>query len=42
MTKKKSLNLITHVEIKPVHTSDANALIPAIESTEEQNLKPRS
>ena len=30
------------MEIKPAHTSDANALIPAIESTEEQNLNPRS
>ena len=44
MTKKKkeeSLNLITHVEVKPAHNSDANALIPAIESTEKQNLKPK-
>jgi len=39
--KEQSLNLITHVEVEPSHNSDANALIPAIESTEEQNLKPK-
>ena len=39
--KEESLNLITHVEVEPAHNSDANALIPAIESTEEQNLKPK-
>ena len=38
--KEKSLNLITHVDVEPAHCSDANALIPAIESTGEQNLKP--
>ncbi len=39
--KKQSLNLITHVKVEPSHNSDANALIPAIESTEEQGLKPK-
>ncbi|MCD6584655.1 MAG: transposase, partial [Desulfobacteraceae bacterium] len=39
--KGASLNLITHVEVEPAHNSDANALIPAIESTEKQNLKPK-
>jgi Transposase DDE domain len=39
--KEKTLNLITHVEVEPAHNSDANALIPAIESTEERNLKPK-
>lgn len=39
--KEESLNLITHVEVEPAHHSDANALIPAIESTEEQDLKPK-
>jgi hypothetical protein len=39
--KEESLNLITHVEVEPAHKSDANALIPAIESTERQNLKPK-
>jgi hypothetical protein len=39
--KEQSLNLITHVEVEPSHNSDANALIPAIESTKEQNLKPK-
>ena len=38
---EKSLNLITHVEVEPSHNSDANALVPAIESTKEQNLKPK-
>ena len=39
--KEESLNLITHVKVEPAHNSDANALIPAIESTERQNLKPK-
>lgn len=39
--EEKPLRLITHVEVEPAHKSDANALIPAIESTQEQNLKPR-
>ncbi len=39
--KKESLNLITYVNVEPAHNSDANALIPAIESTEKQNLKPK-
>ena len=39
--RKEVLNLITHVEVEPSHNSDANALIPAIDSTEERNLKPK-
>ncbi len=39
--KEDSLNLITHVEVEPAHNSDANALIPAIESAEKRNLKPK-
>jgi len=39
--KEESLNLITHVEVEPAHNSDANALIPAIESTAQQDLKPK-
>ncbi len=39
--KEKSLNLITHVQVDPAHHSDANALMPAIESAEKQNLKPK-
>ncbi|UCF56334.1 MAG: transposase, partial [Deltaproteobacteria bacterium] len=38
--KEKSLNLITHVQVDPAHESDANALIPAIESTKERGLTP--
>ena len=39
--KENSLNLITHVEVEPAHNSDANELVPAIESTEKRNLKPK-
>ena len=38
--KDQSLELITHVEVEQAHESDANALVPAIESVEERNLKP--
>jgi hypothetical protein len=37
--KDKSLNLITHVEVEPDHNSDANAIVPAIEATEEHEVK---
>ena len=39
--KKKALNLITHINVEPAHNSDTNALIPAIESAEDKNLKPK-
>jgi hypothetical protein len=39
--KEETLNLITHVHVEPAHHSDANALMPAIESVEKQNLKPK-
>jgi len=38
--KEESLNLITHVEVEPAHESDANALIPAIESSKKRGLAP--
>jgi hypothetical protein len=38
--KEGALNLITHVQVDPAHESDANALIPAIESTKDRNLSP--
>ncbi len=38
--KEESLNLITHIEVEPSHKSDANALIPAIESSKERGLAP--
>ena len=38
--KEESLNLITHVDVEPAHESDANALIPAIESSKERGLAP--
>lgn len=35
-----TLNLITHVDVQRACESDANALIPAIESADERNLLP--
>lgn len=39
--KETNLNLITHVAVEPAHNSDANALIPAIESAQKKGLKPK-
>jgi hypothetical protein len=39
--KAQTLNLITHVEVERAHESDANALIPAIESTQQRELAPK-
>ena len=39
--RKKDLNLITYVEVEPAHESDANAIIPAIESTKQSDLAPK-
>ena len=38
--KSKTLNLITHVEVEKACDSDAQALIPAIESTQKRGLGP--
>lgn len=38
--EKKSPNLITHVHVEPAHNSDANALMPAIESARKRDLTP--
>ncbi|MEA3421724.1 MAG: transposase, partial [Acidobacteriota bacterium] len=38
--KSQQLNLITHVEVEPACEHDSNALIPAIESTQERGLAP--
>jgi hypothetical protein len=35
-----ALSLITYVEVEPAHESDANALIPCLESTNERGLAP--
>jgi len=40
-SKDKTLNLITHVQVEPAHESDANALIPAIQSAQERELGPK-
>jgi hypothetical protein len=39
--KHKELNLITYVEVEPADKSDANALMPALESTQENGLAPK-
>jgi hypothetical protein len=39
--KAQTLNLITHVEVERAHESDANALIPAIESVQKKELAPQ-
>ena len=39
-TEEKKLNLITYVEVEPAHKSDANAVVPAIESVKDRNLSP--
>jgi hypothetical protein len=38
--KSKTLNLVTHVELEKASDSDAQALIPAIESTQKRGLGP--
>ena len=38
--KDQSLQLITHIEVEQAHESDANAIVPAIETVEKRNLKP--
>jgi hypothetical protein len=35
------LSLITHIDVEPAHASDANALLPYIETTRKKNLAPR-
>jgi hypothetical protein len=39
--KDKTLNLITHVDVEPAHESDANALVPALDSAKDRNLVPK-
>ncbi len=38
---KETLSLITHVAVEPAHKSDADALIPAIRTTQARNLGPK-
>lgn len=38
--KAQTLNLVTHVEVKPANESDAKALLPAIEAAQESGLGP--
>jgi hypothetical protein len=39
--KAQTLNLITHVDVERAHESDANALIPAVESAQQKELAPK-
>jgi len=39
--KSKTLNLLTHVEVEKASDSDAQALVPAIESTQKRGLGPQ-
>jgi hypothetical protein len=39
-TRETTLNLITHVQVEPAHQSDAKALLPAVESTQQRGLAP--
>lgn len=39
--KSQQLNLITHVEVETASAHDANALLPAIESTQTRGLAPQ-
>jgi hypothetical protein len=39
-TRDKKLNLITYVHVEPACESDAHALIPALESTQDRELAP--
>jgi hypothetical protein len=36
------LSLITYVEVEPAHASDANALLPYIEATQERGIAPEA
>ena len=38
--KEQQLNLITYIEVESANEHDANALLPALESTEERGLGP--
>lgn len=38
---KKDLSLITYIEVEPAHESDANAVVPYLESTAEHEMAPK-
>jgi len=40
-SEKDELSLITHVAVEPANVSDVNALVPAIESTQQRGLGPQ-
>lgn len=37
---QKQLNLITHIEVEPAHTSDAHAVVPYLDETERRDISP--
>jgi hypothetical protein len=39
--KRKQLNVISHVDVEPAYAADANALMPAVESSRKRGLGPR-
>jgi len=39
--RAQSLNLITHVEVEPACASDANALLPSLQSTKDRHCAPK-
>ena len=39
--KQKSLNQTPHVDVEPTHNNDVNALVPAIETAEQQDLNTK-
>ena len=39
--RSQTLNLITHVDVEPACASDANALIPALQSTKDRHCAPK-
>ena len=39
-SSEDSFSLITHVDVEPAHHSDANALLPAVETSKASNMAP--
>jgi hypothetical protein len=37
---ERQLNLITHIEVEPAHKSDAHAVLPYLDNTEERDIMP--
>ena len=37
---QRQLNIITHIEVEPAHTSDAHAVVPYLDQTEKRGITP--